>query len=141
MNPFPRLRKIIDEADRQKINELFRQAGENPAHVTHFWERGGEIIGACSLGKIPILIGWHRPANISPRDSCHMLRVYETVFAERGVDYFWAMVNKNSPYHENMEHFGYKSIWTTDVFEMGTGIKDPISNEPLPPAIEVPRMR
>lgn len=144
MNPFPRLRKIVNESERQKVYEAIRSDKDNLNHASHVWERGGEIVGAASMGCIPVLLGWHHQSKISARDSFHMFRVYESAFDAVGHASFYVLVNKKSPYNSFMHQFGFKSIWETEVFVGGTSIKqEPNNNEPLlsKPDPEPPRMR
>jgi hypothetical protein len=140
VNPFPRLRKIIDEAERQKVYAAIKADNDNLNHASHVWERGGEIVGAASLGAVPVLLGWHHQTKISARDSFHMLRVYEAVFDSKGFSIFYTLVNKRSPYNSFMPQFGYKSIWETEVFVGGSAMKEEKKSEPVQ-QIEVPRMR
>ena len=142
MNPFPRLRKIIDEDDRKKVMAAVRADNDNLSHASHVWERRGEIVGAASLWSVPVLLGWHHKEKILARDSFHMLRVYESVFDAKGHTGFYILCNRASPYSAHMEQFGYRSIWETEVFVAGTGIKEPEPvNEPVLPANGTPRMR
>lgn len=121
-----------------------RADDDNLSHASHVWERRGEIVGAASLWSVPVLLGWHHRERIGPRDSFHMLRVYESVFDAKGHTGFYILCNKKSPYSVHMAQFGYKSIWETEVFVAGTSIKEPATepaNEFVQPKIEVPRMR
>lgn len=141
MNPFPRLRKIVDEAERQKVYAAIKADNDNLNHASHVWERGGEIVGAASIGAVPVLLGWHHQSKINARDSFHMFRVYESVFDEKGTTGYYVLVNKGSPYNSFMHQFGFKSIWQTEVFLGGTGIAQEPKNEPLPPKEPLVRMR
>jgi hypothetical protein len=141
VNPFPRLRKITDEADRQKVYDALRAEKENPHHLSHWWERDGQVVGAASIGTVPLLLLWHSPKAISPRDSLHIQRVYEAVFAERGSNFFWIACNADSPYFKHMAEFGCKPIWDTHIFEGGNNPTNKLIDEPVLPANGTPRMR
>ena len=143
MNPLPRLRKIVDEAERQKVYEAAKADEDGVDHVTHVWTRGGEIIGAASMAAVPVILGWHHRARMSARDSFHCFRIYESVMDQMGFPKYWTLVNARSPYQDHMEKFGFKPIWETKLFTGGTGFPDDLKNESVPQISEPPppRMR
>jgi len=141
VNPLPRLRKIVDQAERLKVYEAARADNDGIDHATHVWTRGGEIVGAASMAAVPIILGWHRSDKISARESFHIFRIYESVMDQMGFPRYWTLVNKASPYRDHMEKFGFKAIWETKLFVGGTGVADEIKNESLPQISEPPAAR
>lgn len=119
MNAFPRVRLIQTLEQETEALQAARANNDSIIHPTHVVERDGEIIGASSIARVPILLIWNHTERVSARDSMHLKRVYDSIMETKGFPKYFIACNERSPYNSYMKRFGYKPIWKTELFEGG----------------------
>ena len=117
---FPTVIKLQTPAEAEQVIAAARANRDALIHPSHAVMRDGEIIGAASIGMVPLLLVWNHTEKVRARDSLHLKLVYDAIMAERGTRRHYVACNQHSPYNAHMKHFGYKPIWTTEIFEGGT---------------------
>ena len=119
MNPFPTV-KLIQTLDQEaRVLQSARDNNHSMICPTHFVERNGEIIGASSLGSIPLVLVWHHNEKVSAKDSMHLKLVYDSIMETKRLPRYFIACDESSPYNKHMNRLGYKHIWKTDIFEGG----------------------
>ena len=119
MNAFPRVRLIQTLEQETEALQAARANNDSIIHPTQVVERDGEIIGASSFGRVPVLLLWNHTEKVSARDSMHLKRVYDSIMETKGFPKYFIACNENSPYNSYMKKFGYNPIWKTEIFEGG----------------------
>jgi hypothetical protein len=119
MNSFPTVKLIQTLEQESNVLQAARANNDSIIHPTHVVERNGEIIGASSFGRIPILLLWNHTEKVSARDSMHLKRVYDSIMETKGFPRYFIACNENSPYNSHMKRFGFRPIWKTEIFEGG----------------------
>ena len=120
MNPYPICRRIENEADHKAAGAAMRADGHHLYFPSHLIERGGEVIGAASLGIAPVVMVWNHTQQVSVRDSLHLARVYDSLMDAKGMGTYLIACDKSSPYARYMERVGFKPCWETQIFVGGT---------------------
>lgn len=120
---FPTFKLIqTPEKAAQVIHEA-KQDGDSLINPSHVVERDGEIIGAASLGVIPLALVWNHSKKVQARDSMHLKLIYDSIMETKGFGNFIMACRKDSPYNESMQKLGYKPIWVTELFLGGTNVR------------------
>lgn len=119
-NPFPRLEPLTRPEDVAAVLAAGRADNDGVCFPSHAVVRGGEVVGAVSLGVVPLVMLWNHSQKVGPRDSLHLKRVYDAMMLARGTPAYVIACNQRSPYHAHMERLGFKSIWATHLYEGGS---------------------
>ena len=119
MNFFPKFRQVDSPDEVKKV--LAAIAADNDKLIAPNWvvERHGEIIGAASLGVVPLVMVWNHSQKITPKDSMHLKLAYDIAMEAKGHRQYWMACNKHSPYNAHMTQLGFKPIWETEIFVGG----------------------
>lgn len=119
INIFPRVTLIGSKEEEAGVLEAARADSDAICYPTHKVERDGEIIGAASIGRVPLLLLWSHSQKVRVRDSLHLKRIYDSIMETRGAPRYFVACNEHSPYHPHMRSLGFKPIWKTVIFEGG----------------------
>ena len=119
MNAFPTIRLIQTLEHEKQVLQSAKEDNHSNMYPTHVIERHGEIIGASSIARVPLLLLWNHTEKVSARDSMHLKRVYDSIMETKGFPKYFIACNENSPYNSYMKKFGYNPIWKTEIFEGG----------------------
>ena len=122
MNAFPRVRLIQTLEQETEALQAARANNDSINYPTHVVERNGEIIGASSIARVPLLLVWHHTERVSARDSMHLKRVYDSIMETKGFPKYFIACSESSPYISHMTRLGYRTICKTQIFEGGTWI-------------------
>jgi len=117
---FPIVRQIRCQEEAHAVLAAARANNDSLIHPTHCVTRNGEIIGAASIGAVPLLLVWNHTEKVRAADSLHLKRVYDAIMETKGAPRHFVACNQHSPYNAHMKRFGYQPIWTTEIFEGGT---------------------
>jgi len=118
---FPVFRKIRDAAEKEKVIEAAKADNHNFRFPTHVILRDKEIIGAASLGLVPLVLHWSDSKKLHPKDSLFIPRVVDSVMETMGHTAYWVACRQASPYFHCMEKLGYKKTWDdAGIFLSGT---------------------
>jgi hypothetical protein len=116
MSFVPKVRKIKDKEELAKVLQAAKEDNDGCSLPTHVVEKNDEIVGCASIALVPVLMMWHHTKKIGPKESMQLKNTYESILEEKGVNQYIILCNKNSPYNQHMEKFGYESVWETEVF-------------------------
>ncbi len=119
MNFFPKFRQVDSPDEVQKVLAAVKADNDNLIFPNWVAERHGEIIGAASLGMVPLVMVWNHTQKMTAKDSMHMKLAYDIAMEAKGHRQFWIACNKQSPYNGHMKQLGYKPIWETEIFVGG----------------------
>jgi hypothetical protein len=101
------MRLIEDNIDAEDINRLARDNGHSCPLPTHKVVKAGQIVGAVSMGIIPVVLAWQHTELVNARDSINLLAVTESLMSQKFTT--WLMpCSKTSPYYSLMTRFGYQ---------------------------------
>lgn len=113
---FPKFRMIKTDAEREMVLKAIAADNDKLVLPNYLAERNGEIVGAASLGMVPLVLVWNHTQKITAKDSMHMKLAYDIAMEARGHKKFWIACNQKSPYNAHMEKLGYKPFWPTELF-------------------------
>lgn len=117
---FPKFRLIESPDESARVLAAARADNDCLVHPSHLLERHGEIVGAASLGVVPLVMVWNHSQRITARDSLHLKLVYDSIMETKGHQNYLIACNKQSPYHAHMKRLDFKPIWETELFVGGT---------------------
>ncbi|MDE2106054.1 MAG: hypothetical protein KGL39_53015 [Patescibacteria group bacterium] len=120
MNQYPKFRLIDSQDEALKVVEAIKADNDSLILPSHLVERRCEIVGAASLGVMPLVCVWNHSKHITARDSMHLKLVYDSIMETKGHQTYLIACNKQSPYNSHMERLGFKPVWSTDLFIGGT---------------------
>lgn len=116
MNSFPTVKLIQTLEQESKVLQAARTNNDSIICPTHVVERNGEIIGAASIARIPLLLIWSHRSKISARDSMHLKRVYDSIMETKGYPKYFVACDETSPYNSYMDRFGCEKVCKTQIF-------------------------
>jgi hypothetical protein len=116
---YPKFRQVDSPEEVKRVLEAVKADGDNLILPNWIAERHGEIIGAASIGMVPLVMVWNHSQKMTAKDSMHMKLTYDSVMDAKGHRQFWLACNKHSPYSPHMKQLGYKPIWETEIFVGG----------------------
>lgn len=116
MSHVPKVRKIKDAAEMEKVMAAVKADNDGCILPTHLVEKDGEIVGCASLAVLPVVMMWNSTTKIGPRDSLQLKNTYDALMEEKGKGTYVVLCNKNSPYNAHMKKLGFASVWETEVF-------------------------
>jgi hypothetical protein len=116
---FPKIRKIASAEEAQRVIEAARANNDAIDFPSHILERDGEIVGALSMGVVPLVLVWTHTEKVSAKDSLHIVRAKDIIMETKGFDNYVIACNKHSNYNRFMGKLGYNPIWETELFVGG----------------------
>lgn len=116
MNPFPTVKLIQTLEQESRVLHAASQDNHANIYPSHVVERNGEIIGAASIARIPLLLIWSHSSNVSARDSMHLKRVYDSIMETKGYPKYFVACDETSPYNSYMDKFGCDKVCKTQIF-------------------------
>jgi len=116
MSFVPKVRRIKDRAELDAVMAASRADNDGCVLPTHLVEKNGKIAGCASIALVPVLMLWHDSKAIGPKESLQLKHIYDALMEEKGQAQYIVLCNKNSPYNKHMKHFGYETVWDTEVF-------------------------
>jgi hypothetical protein len=119
MNAFPTIRLIQTLEHEKQVLQSAKEDNHSNMYPTHVIERHGEIIGASSIARVPLLLVWHHSKKVSAKDSMHLKLVYDSIMETKGFPRYFIACDETSPYNSHMIKLGYKTICKTQIFEGG----------------------
>ena len=122
MNAFPTIRLIQTLEQETQVLQAAKEDNHSNMYPTHVIERHGEIIGASSIARVPLLLVWHHREKVSAKDSMHIKLVYDSIMETKGFPKYFIACSESSPYISHMTRLGYRTICKTQIFEGGTWI-------------------
>lgn len=136
----PTIRPIADQATLELAQRLAQADGHfllNPSHVV---QRNGEIIGAFSVARAPMLGVWMHSSKVGPRDSVHLLASIEDLMANAGAGLYVMPCEERSPYYEKMEKLGFVRMGACVLFmkALGVPVKQPEAVAESPGSAAIP---
>ena len=113
---FPEIIKIGN--DQQRIATI--KAAENDNHnfpfPTHTVIKDGQISGALSVAAVPLVLLWSNTETMKTRDSLIVDIALKTIISDRGIKFFYAACDVDSPYFQLLDKVGYRDPWATSLF-------------------------
>jgi hypothetical protein len=120
MELYPKCRRIETKAELESVQEAMKADGHSPfPWLTHLVERGGQVVGAASLGAAPLVMVWNHRGLTVVRESLHLQRIYESIMETKGCAQYLIGCDRTSPYSALMEKGGFKPVWETQLFMGG----------------------
>ena len=116
---YPEVKKILTvEEQKEVINAATKD--DHSIHLpTHKIVKNGEVVGAWSLGSIPLVMTWNDTKKINSRESLLIQNAINSIMNDRGQEQYFIACDENSNYRKYMERCGYKLFWKTDIFVKG----------------------
>ena len=111
-----KIRKIKTEQDYKFVSKAVAENGHQLPYATHALYKDGEVVGAWSLASMPLVLVWHHTEKMKKIDSIYNNETIAALMDEKGYERFFIACDKDSPYYEHMEKFGYKQVWETVMF-------------------------
>ena len=101
------LHKLEDLVDAENTQHAAQLNGHLCPCPTHKVVKEGQIVGALSMGVVPVVLVWQHTELVTARDSINLLSVTESIMANNFKT--WLMpCAKDSPYYGLMPKFGYE---------------------------------
>ena len=114
--PLPKARRIRDNAEKKAVINAAIADKDNMTVPTHVVEKNGKIVGGWSLGKIPLVLVWHKSDEINAKESLILNNTFRSIMNDRGEGPFIIACNGHSPYIRHMKRFGFNPVWETNLF-------------------------
>jgi len=116
MSNLPRVIKINNQETTKLVSDLALADNDNMTMPTHAVLKGDEIVGGWNLCEVPMVLLWHDSKKVGAKDSIILNQIQESMLSQKGHSQAFIACNTHSPYHKHMNHFGFKPIWSTDIF-------------------------
>ena len=114
--PIPIIKKIKTLEEKQEVIDAAVADNHNFYIPTHAVIKNNEIVGAWSLGAIPLVTAWHKTDGVNAKDSLIINKSICAIMDDRGHQPYIIACDETSPYINYMEKFGYKNPWKTNLF-------------------------
>jgi len=102
----------LDQA--QEIESRLAKNGEVLLAPTHTLYRDGRIIGASSIGSIPMVHWWFDQDSGQALSSVRGLNAADKILQDAGFHYYQTIVPNRSPFMPVMDRLGYVKPFTDD---------------------------
>ena len=112
----PVVKKIRTLEEKQKVIDAAIADNHNFSIATHVLTKGDEIVGAWSLGAIPLVAVWSKTDGINGKDSLIMNKTISAIMNDRSPNPYLIACDESSPYINYMDKLGYKHFWKTNLF-------------------------
>lgn len=108
-----KIKPIVDSLTAEKVMFAGREDGHLVLQPNFLVEKNQEIIGAISLGNLPVVSVWMSASKSIPRDCITMMVSVENIARSRGLNILMPLVTPSSPFKNIVEKFGYSQLTTT----------------------------
>ena len=112
------VRKIKTKEEYEYAQKVAEKDGHSIINPTHaLYNKDGDIVGLWSLASVPLVLVWSHTEKMQKIDSIYNNETLAALMDEKGYKEFYIACDKDSPYYEHMDKFGYESLsWDTSVF-------------------------
>lgn len=116
LDHFPVLTPFNPEDSQLVLDAAKADGGHGVFLPTDVVMKNGEIVGAISMGSVPLIMAWMHSTKVSPRDTLQIWQTVEGVQRRLGVPGIVIPCQKTSPFHPVMERMAYLNLGTYDLF-------------------------
>lgn len=106
----------MEESDIPKVLAEAHADGHTCPFPTHVIHKGEEIVGAVSMGTVPMIMAWMHTARCTPRDSLNQLSVVESILKSAGAKTWCFPCTEDSPFYKVLEALGYEKVGDVTLF-------------------------
>lgn len=107
---------IRTEQDMRDVMLAQQTIGHSCILPTHMVMREGEVVGAFSLGAVPLVTAWQDPKRVGARDSAMLISMVDSLLSGTGRPIWAIPCQKDSPYYAFMERFGFVKAGDATLF-------------------------
>tara|TARA_B100001057_G_C22687233_1_gene886239 strand:+ start:131 stop:496 length:366 start_codon:yes stop_codon:yes gene_type:complete len=112
----PEIRKITTPQVKNAVLAEASKDNHPNFHATHVIMKNDEIAGAYNVCETPMVLVWHHSEKLKARDSLLLNSTGEAIMSQLGINSYYIACDKESPFHSHMTKFGFKPVWSTDMF-------------------------
>jgi hypothetical protein len=112
---FPRLVPVQSAELLKAVYEAAAGDGHGVMFPSHAVVKGGEVVGAFSVGNCPLVTMWLGP-KVGARESFGLMNSVECLVSGRGSDRGAVLVSKSSPFYRFMSDLGFEEQGEMAVF-------------------------
>lgn len=116
---FPKVRLIKTPEEYNQVIDSARADADAINYPSHIIEHQGQIVGAASLGVVPLVLVWHHSKLIDARKSLHLKNIYDSIMETKGFPEYVIACNSHSNFNPHMKRLGFNPIWSTELFTGG----------------------